>query len=629
MDLDLSVTAKLLAASAAWLRNEAIRFARSLTAAPYMSRSRSIDGYIIKATRTGDRATVHIIDTPAQVALPGRALVGAPGSAYLPAHCPLVELTSGRDALLGGAVGDPASLYPQHAGCPPLPVLLGGPTPPMISVVDNRVQPSLSVLPGVGAVELTTPLYMSARYNVNPYAFVSRSNSAMLYLLSLYSPTVAKGSYAQTEGGWTPTGDGVPAGAPWSFVISDNVLWNASGVLPFCKRVSPPPYDPNSTAATTFDNAQLPWGRAIFLERGVTTGGAPYYDTLLVVHVVTDMRHDDDRFGAKGLWFGRIRAIDNPPDSGGPTLDLGWFATDDTRFGADPMMVPVLDPANDQYGTNNLYPAMLTRLANGAVVAVVLHSNWKNTGTGPAPYNVCYTYRWHADSLTKEQFISPVESISLPTRGKRHDFAFPLGVDNDGETAYAVFFSSDADYVDGDRVSDTSIDVVRITPTASTVVLSALIPQRYCRNITNSRFSCVRYIGNGKYMFPATDQATVVDSEFNTRGDLVAMIYDSSTNELSVAGTVLPGPDYRIQLYIGALDCPAPERVADGEVTRPATVILTFGGIGQTVYDPGVEAGETYISRDSGATWTKMADYGSPAGAYYCGTALQPRTRNL
>lgn len=64
VNLRLGVTVKLLTASAAWLRDEAVRFARSLPGAMNMTRSRIVDGYIMKASRVGSRATVYLIDTP-------------------------------------------------------------------------------------------------------------------------------------------------------------------------------------------------------------------------------------------------------------------------------------------------------------------------------------------------------------------------------------------------------------------------------------------------------------------------------------------------------------------------------------------------------------------------------------
>lgn len=620
------INIRLSTVSAARVRGEAAKLGRSLALSDMSSgtKSKIRDGFIIRASKIDDLVTVRVIDTPASLALPGRALLSGPGSNYTLEHCPLVVFPNGRDAVLIGS-DLVADLYPQHQGCPPLPVLLGGDIVSLVSVIETQSQPSLSIAHGVGVVELTTPLYMPGSYTVNPYAFVSRADSNLVYALNLYSPQVARGRYASNGSEWELTGGAVPSNSPWSFILSDSVLWTFSGVLPFCKRVAPPPYDPGSTAATLFSSAQLPWARAIRLDRGEDVNGSSYYDVLLVVHVVTEMRNDDDRFGAKGLWFARLRATSNPPELGGPTLTLDWLALDDTRAGSDPVMVPVLDIVEDVYSTNNLFPAMLTRLDDGMVIAVVLHTNWYDPGTGFAPFNACYAYRWLNDSLAKENIVPPVESITSPTDGKRHDFAFPLGIDSDGTAAYVVFFSSDVDYTGGARTAQTSIDVVRITASSSTVVLSELIPQRYCRNILNSRFSCVRYIGNGKYMFPATDQNAVVGSQISTHGDLVVMIYDSLLNQVSVAGVVIPDIEQRDLLYIGSLDCVVQETAEGGVVVEQAVVIITFGGLGQAVNEPGVEGGETYISRDSGESWQKIAEFGSPAGARYCGTALQIR----
>lgn len=629
MDLDLRVVVKLLTPAAAWLRDEAVRWARTLSAAPYMSRTRSVDGFILKAQRVGDRATVHILDTPALVAIPGRSLVGAPGSAYLPVHSPVVSLAAGRAAMLSPDGSPPASLYPSHLGSPPLPQLVGGTIVPTASVIENSVQPSMSPMPGLGPMVLTCQLHMPAAYTVNPYAFVSRTNSSMVYVLSVFAPRLTRGTYAQSPSGWLVDGASVPTDAPWAFVVSDSVLFSSRRVLPFCKRVSPPPYDPNSTAATTFDNAQLPWGRAIYLGSG-EVDGVPYYEVLVFIHVVTEMRNDNDRFGAKGLWVGRLRVRDPANANEVRALLLQSTQLDDTRLTSAPEMTPYLNTDTDMYGTNNLYPAMPCLLDNGSVVAVVLHGNLTDLGSGATTYNSVYAYRWTNGSMTKAIAAPPVVAFEIVTRGRRHDLSLPLGADTDGTDVYAVFFSSDIDYDEsGARTEETSLDVVKVTSIGQSVVLSTLVPQRYCRNIANSRFNCVRYIGNGRYVFPASDQTEVQPGVLNRLGDLVLMVYDSKDNSVAVLGAVLPDIQYRPNLYVGAIDCPVTELAGEAGV-RPATILVTFGGIAQgAAYvgeaSVGTEAGETYISYDSGQTWSIMAEYGSPAGVYYCGTLLKGR----
>lgn len=624
MDLDLRVVVKLLSPAAGWLRNEAVRWARTLSAAPYMSRNRTIDGFILKAQRVGDRATVHILDTPALVAIPGRSLVGAPGSAYLPVHSPVVSLAAGRAGMLNPSGLPPASLYPSHLGSPPLPQLVGGAIAPTASVIENSVQPSLSPMPGLGPMVLTCQLHMPAAYTVNPYAFVSRTNSSMVYVLSVFAPRLARGTYAQSPSGWLVDGASVPTDAPWAFVVSDSVLFSSRRVLPFCKRVSPPPYNPSSPAGTLFDNAQLPWGRAIYLGSG-EVDGVPYYEVLVFVHVVTEMRNDDDRFGAKGLWVGRLRVRDPSNANGVRALLLQSTQLDDTRLTSAPEMAPYLDTVADAYGTNNLYPAMPCLMNNGSVVAVVLHGNRTDLGAGATTYNSVYAYRWVNGSLAKAVAAAPVEAFEIATSGRRHDLSFPVGADTDGETVYAIFFSSDADYDEsGDRTDETSLDVVEVTPSGQSVVLSTLVPQRYCRNITNSRFGCVRYIGNGRYVFPASDQTEVQPGVLNRLGDLVLMVYDSKDNSVGALGAVLPDIQYRTNLYIGAIDCPVLEVAGEAGV-RPATILVTFGGIAQGAASVGTEAGQTYVSYDSGQTWSILAEYGSPAGVYYCGTLLKGR----
>ena len=62
-----------------------------------------------------------------------------------------------------------------------------------------------------------------------------------------------------------------------------------------------------------------------------------------------------------------------------------------------------------------------------------------------------------------------------------------------------------------------------------------------------------------------------------------------------------------------------------GVVTQPAVMLATRGGYVNRAGIPGTEAGQTWASWDSGATWSKIADYGSPSGTFYSGSKFNPR----
>jgi hypothetical protein len=165
----------------------------------------------------------------------------------------------------------------------------------------------------------------------------------------------------------------------------------------------------------------------------------------------------------------------------------------------------------------------------------------------------------------------------------------------------------------------------------SSLAFSGVINQRYTANVAESRFDCLRYIGNGKFLFTGTDQYALLGSVF--QGDLVAMVYDVNANSASMVGTIdatlRGGLVSSNQRYMGHISCPVKEVQVDGEIVRKATVIVTVGPLGFIDGTSGAESGRTYISYDSGETWQQLASYGSPAGAHYCGTVVGAQLRPL
>lgn len=148
----------------------------------------------------------------------------------------------------------------------------------------------------------------------------------------------------------------------------------------------------------------------------------------------------------------------------------------------------------------------------------------------------------------------------------------------------------------------------------------------------------VEYIGNGKYVFPASSFLSVqTPSAPDMLGDFYLAVYDSVAGTMVLGGQIEPA-----QLVYDASggECPTvPGRPccvqkelvdAAGEVIRPATVLATIGadtGIARGLTN---EAGRTYISYDSCQTWHKVADIGSSTGVFYGGNpAFRPPLRQL
>lgn len=616
------ITLRFLAASASWLRREAVRLANSMAAgAAFQVKSKLMDGYIMRANKRGQNIEVRVLDTPALVVLPGRYISG---STYTPMHALVHTFGTGRDALLyGPQTPTPvASETPTHLGTTPATTVTVGSLPASVVLrLSNNERTYMASAPfGVSTVD--AEVAMRGAYTVNPYAFMDREDR-MVYTLRNYAPQRSLGEFSASGAGWN-TSVGAPQNTPQSPEFSDSVL--PTPLLPFCKRVSPPAYDPSSTPATTYDGAQLPWCKHLVLD---SEGGSATY--LLCVHVVTDMLNDNDSFGAKGLWFAQYRST-----GGVPTLE--WQESVDMRDNTNDYAVPwVANLAPDRYVTNNVYPAMMCRRDDGTVAALTMYANFQTTppfdmdpGRDFNAWNTVFLYVLNTGVVANELVAGPAESQTAFLSGKQHDFALPVGMDTDGVDCYAMFFSSDTNYgPTGDPTTAATIDVVKVTGSTGSVVFSEAIPQRYCVHAFNSRFECVRYIGNGKYFFPATSNYELIFP--NPFGDMAAMIYDANENTVLEVGTI----DTTLRSgaaggrHIGSIDCPVAELAVDGEVMRKATLIITLGALAQTTGSAGAEAGRTYISYDSGETWNMLADYGSPAGVRYCGTSLVTRKKEL
>jgi hypothetical protein len=624
------VVVRSLPVAAGWVRGQARKLGASLSGAAYQAKSKIVDGYIVRAKRAGRHVTVQIMDTPALIAIPSR-LISA--GVYSADHCPLVSLSVGRDALLAAPESMPYSQYPSHPGIGGNSGVWAG-TAPSVShySIDANVRPALASAPGVGLIEVGATLATSMRYSTSPYAFMSRSDR-VVYSLLCWTPIGAMVTYTAGEaGGWLPSRDTMPE-TPVSIYVSDSLLAE-QGLLPFSKRVLPPGYDPGSTAATAYAAAQKVWSRVLGISLIAPEDGTRTRQRRLVFacQVVCDMKDDNDRYGAKGLWFAGLLVTEGGDDH--PTVELEWRSLWDMRDSIDLRGTPTLTAAGG-YTTNNIQPVMLSLIESGVVAVTVSLCYQKGfdaeSPDSYQPFSTVTCHRLKGDGeLASIAVVGPrLSNLSLYSPMQPHDCAYPCGMDTDGVEAIAVFFSSDSVRQLGFPPTESpSIDIVRVTASGSSVVLSTTIPYRACYFAGVQVTECVRYIGNHKYLFFATDNYTFESG--TVYGDWVALIYNAQDSTVIKAGTVDPELRYGGSLILGSMDCPVCERADQGgAVTRPATVLATTGSKAQITGEPGGESGKTYISYDSGASWQVLASYGSPAGVRYCGTMLKARAKEL
>jgi hypothetical protein len=162
----------------------------------------------------------------------------------------------------------------------------------------------------------------------------------------------------------------------------------------------------------------------------------------------------------------------------------------------------------------------------------------------------------------------------------------------------------------------------------------------------------VSYIGNGRFMFYVSSEWTTPEEDdvfFTPKGNLAVAIFDleggvelagvidSTLSDSGVVGGGVTGGATLTQVYwgprVGRIEVVRPESDNYNASTgkgHPATLIATRGWGAPSISVPeqngqDIRNGTTWISYDSGASWTVMLNYGSPAGAFHCGNAAQAR----
>lgn len=180
-------------------------------------------------------------------------------------------------------------------------------------------------------------------------------------------------------------------------------------------------------------------------------------------------------------------------------------------------------------------------------------------------------------------------------------------------------------------------------------------------------FDHVTYIGNKRYMFYVSHQISTRPADnffWAPEGTIAVATYNEATDEVRLAGVIDPqmtqngfgseGPITAEDAWLYVSETSAytvpvfanPKKLGKIEVVRPesngydpedpsagghpATLIASDGkgqpGLNLVDFDgDDIRQGVTWISYDSGATWTQFLGYGSPAGTIHCGNIAQAR----
>lgn len=607
-------------AAGVWLLDRAAKLARAVVSR-FGSKTEVFDGFLLRGRRTDKILVAEVLDPPAWLVVVGSVQLSEPTEI---SESLILQLGTGRDGVAGpgaSVVLDPTQspmvVRPQGT------FRIGLPPTGQFSYATVTGE-TAAVVPGVGVGRGYNRMFSPGQFPSNATAFVGRDAQvqyqALLLIPQLFRTQFVGGARVDTPLSAAPE-------ASWSLLISDRLLRDL-GALPFCMRVAPPPYDPTSTAATVFAQSQAPWqdfAASRFLLEGVTT-----YQVTLWAHVVLDMVSDGDRYGARGLWVATFRIQE------GQASLVNQFLVD-TRLDSNVLRRPRRGPLAYEYNAHIRAGSALLDSGTLLLIDTFQVVTDGQPGTGAPGATARYlSVDMHWVSRDGARVRSQTIKDGFRVNSGPHDMRAPVGMATDGTEAVAIVFSTA--FID----RPSNLDVVVASETAASVVLSIDAPFFQCMAATpNSRLttgqldidywgtvgaggSQVCYIGNGKYLFYVS---SIVDSTGVTSGNWAAAVYDRSENTARLVGVI---DDTVISVatpwVLGRPHCTwLEEKNADGTVAHKAIVLATRGGYGQLAGVPTTEFGETWVSYDSGETWDRLAAYGSPAEAVYCGNILQPR----
>ncbi|OLU22901.1 hypothetical protein BVH03_21860 [Pseudomonas sp. PA15(2017)] len=614
-------------ASGSYLLRRAAKLAKSIVSR-FGIKHEFFDGFIVRGRRVGKNYSAEVYDPPAWLVVVGTMKVAAPTDL---ADSLVIELPQGRDALNGRVKIEPVTITDEFLVARPQGLYrLGEALLPSYSAPTFTAETAFTVR-NLGHLRGYNRMYMPEPYQVNLAAFVDRS-AVVLYQILVLAPQLYRARFALQPNGWSRQNSD-PSTSPLAMLtiqIDDSFL-RQLGALPFSMRQSPPPYDPADNTQTYYSWAQVPWQEHVAERYVESVDGEDkaFYRATLWSQVVVDMIDDNDSYGARGIWVVTVRvAIEERA------------ATVTAQFLIDHQEAdnPYRRPRRVDNGY--LYNAHLRTggevLNSGTAVFVDAFMVSTDGRAYPDPLGNVRRYASLDIHWVDRQGIrlrSQVIQDAFDVNTGPHDMKAPIGMATDGQTAVVIVFSTP--YLN----RPSNFDVILIGEDVARVVYSDDVSFFQCLGASSAFYystgrpgavdnwgaegaggSQVCYIGNGKYLFYVSSR---MGSTTIAAGDWAAAVYDINANSVAVVGVIDPEIETVFSpLILGRPVCLSPE---DPDSQALASILATRGGSAQAATEPGTEQGDTWISADSGATWTKIADYGSPAGVMHAGNIIQSR----
>lgn len=605
------ISVKLLTVSGAWLHKRARDLAGRLIRLRGMKRVEVIDGYLITAKHLSGRAQAVVMDLPAVVVLSSRNRDGYGGALWMP----YVELPTGRDALLVQTPANAPQLGWPFKALMPLQYTVAGDLPALDAYDsplrgDNGVRYSGNTdrrLQGAGMLHVSV---VGKIADTNIDEVVSKE-----LRLELITPQVSRrsidaaGTYTRAEGA------DLGARLSYALLVARAGLDTAPADVPFFSHWA-------TAGAFSFQQGTVKAAIAASIAADKAQ-----------VTITNGMGGLDRVSVQQALWIGAVSFSREAAAFQGGLLSTGP-ATDGT-------------PYSNRYCHNGGQWVVAGDKAYCLVSAAGAQVYRRNPGSADEDYAYPWTltlYRTDANGAVVAQEVAQAPWWVPFTATNRNGYAMSdvaqclvLGGCAVGEDVY--FLTSNYP-----RTFDTDVVPYQIQLALWRVRAGTATRVRTFDNLRAagihymlSRVNHVAWLGGSVIGFicgntvgddwhystwrVATYDVATGDFNLGAQIDLQGMLLRCDADALegqalryndagtgTVAGTQ----------FAGTLDCL--KTSADG---YSSVLVATRGGLDcYNAINPFV--GKTYISRDSGMTWSLLLDAGSGGAATYIGNALQP-----
>lgn len=629
----MSVRVRPSGAAAAQYAGYARKLGQGLLRAGRSIKRAVLDGFIFQARRRDERVTVDIIDPPAFIFLPGR-----PYNNLITTNIynnSVLELPYGRDCFYAEFNESPYSAEDKLIISSPVNLFsIGSSSGFQYSSGGGLGGDSSLPVKGSWAVTRSFPM-LNSSLNISETSYilgkVTKDNCEVAYNILFLSPFINRKVFKKNNdtgslelsSEYTSTKDDVG----YSIVIYDSLI-RSLGLLPFCIRDTVSSYPDQAYDFHTY-NLQTPWPLAVG-EIFYNSNDVKVYRCTACIQVISYMAGDADYQGIKGLWIGTFHISEGVASLVGYQL-IDYLSNNNYR------------PASDSYLhlENYFIPSAPVILESGVYALFTTYATTQRiTGETNGSKNkmiseiICLSRT--GSLISRTVALETSEGDTGVWSAIEQKWPIPIGGSASEEYALFIFFAPEPEPGINADEQPSKITVVKVLNDghSSSIIYQGLSSLRPCipgsddfrwafefgyimaqynkDNLYRPNHVC--YIGNNKFLFfvssqygyPSSGNTAVAQFDVNTGEVQLITVIDEALR----AWNELPKPS--------GFDCVRAEQVDSSGIITQKAVILAFTG----QLDDFTQ-GNVFISRDSGYTWSIIANYGSMLGGRYSGNELQ------